>query len=37
MNKILVMTLFFIKRSRLVDHSKTRQIGPVFEWLKQNG
>jgi hypothetical protein len=31
MNKMFVMTLFFIKHSRLVDHSKTRPICPVFK------
>jgi hypothetical protein len=37
MNKIFCITLFFIKRSRLVYHSKTRQKSPVFEWSKQDG
>jgi hypothetical protein len=32
MNKIFGMTLFFIKRSRLVDHLKTGPICLVFEW-----
>ena len=34
---ILFKTLFFTKRSRLVDHSKSGRKSPVFEWLKQNG
>jgi hypothetical protein len=32
-NKIFLL-LLLIKRSRLVDHSKTDEIGPVFEWLR---
>jgi hypothetical protein len=32
MNKIFFMALFFIKGSRLVDHSKSGQIGPYFQW-----